>query len=46
MNRFAAFADNGGMPIEKYTPAVARTAKPKNPTKPKSRLAHNVGIDE
>jgi hypothetical protein len=45
MNRFAGFADNGGVPLEKFTPAVARTAKPKNPTKPKSRLARNVAID-
>jgi hypothetical protein len=29
-----------------FTPAVARTAKPKNPTKPKSRLARNVAIDD
>jgi hypothetical protein len=31
-NRFAAFADNGGMPtsVEKFTPAVSRTAKPIN----------------
>jgi hypothetical protein len=29
-NRFAAFGDNGGIPIEKYTPAVSRTAKPIN----------------
>jgi hypothetical protein len=29
-----------------YTPAVATTAKPKNPTKPKSRLARNVAIDD
>jgi hypothetical protein len=29
-NRFAAFADNGGMSFEKYTPAVSRTAKPIN----------------
>jgi hypothetical protein len=34
------------VPFEKYTPAVARTAKPKNPTKPKSRLAHNEPIDD
>jgi hypothetical protein len=46
MNRFAGFADNGGVPLEKFTPAVARTAKPKNPTKPKSRLARNVPIDD
>jgi hypothetical protein len=32
------------IPFEKFTPAVARTAKPKNPTKPKSRLAPNVAI--
>jgi hypothetical protein len=29
-----------------YTPAVARTDKPKNPTKPKSRLARDVAIDD
>jgi hypothetical protein len=34
------------VPFEKFTPAVARTAKPKNPTKPKSRLARNVAIDD
>jgi hypothetical protein len=34
------------VPFEKYVPAVSRIAKPKNPTKPKSRLARNVGIDE
>lgn len=45
-NRFSGFADNGGVPFEKYTPAVSRTAKPRNPTKPKSRLAHNVAIDD
>jgi hypothetical protein len=39
MNRFAGFADNGGVPFEKFTPAIARTAKPKNPTPAKSRLA-------
>jgi hypothetical protein len=46
MTRFAGFADNGGMPFEKYTPAVSRTAKPKNPTKPKVRNARNVAIDD
>jgi hypothetical protein len=46
MNRFAGFADNGGVPFEKYTPAVSRTAKPKNPTKPKSRLARHEPIDD
>jgi hypothetical protein len=45
-NRFAGFADNGGMPFEKYTPAVSRVAKPKNPTKPKVRNARNVAIDD
>jgi hypothetical protein len=45
-NRFAGFGDNGGVPFEKYTPAISRTAKPKNPTKPKSRLAHNEPIDD
>jgi hypothetical protein len=34
------------IPFEKFTPAVSRIAKPKNPTKPKSRLAHNVPIDD
>jgi hypothetical protein len=29
-----------------FTPAVARTAKPKNPTKAKARLAGNVAIDD
>jgi hypothetical protein len=33
-NRFAGYADNGGVPFEKYTPAVATTAKPIN-RKPK-----------
>jgi hypothetical protein len=46
MNRFAGFGDNGGVPFEKYVPAVARLAKPKNPTKPKSRLARNEPIDD
>src|SRR5580704_16037188 len=46
MTRFAGFADNGGVPFEKYTPAVSRTAKPKNPTKPKVRNARNVAIDD
>jgi hypothetical protein len=45
-NRFAGFADNGGVPFEKYTPAISRTAKPKKPTKPKSRLARNEPIDD
>jgi hypothetical protein len=45
-NRFAGFADNGGIPIEKYTPAVSCLARPKNPTKPKSRLARNEPIDD
>jgi hypothetical protein len=45
-NRFAGFADNGGVPVEKFTPAVAHTAKPKNPKKPISRLAGNVAIDD
>jgi hypothetical protein len=45
-NRFAGFADNGGVPFEKYTPAISRTAKPKSPTKPKSRLARNEPIDD
>jgi hypothetical protein len=34
------------VPFEKFTPAVARTAKPSKPTKPKSRLARNVAIDD
>jgi hypothetical protein len=38
-NRFAGFADNGGVP-------KARLAKPKTPTKPKVRLARNVAIDD
>jgi hypothetical protein len=46
MNRFLGFADNGGMPVEKFTPAVAHTAKPKTPTKPKVRLAGNAAIDD
>jgi hypothetical protein len=29
-----------------FTPAVSRIARPKNPTKPKSRLARNVPIDD
>jgi hypothetical protein len=37
------------VPFEKagggFTPAVARTAKPRNPTKAKARLARNVAID-
>jgi hypothetical protein len=39
MNRFAGFADNGGVP-------EVRTAKPRNPTKAKVRLARNVAIDD
>jgi hypothetical protein len=46
MNRFAGYADNGGVSLGKYTPAVSRTAKPRNPTKPKSRLAYNEPIDD
>jgi hypothetical protein len=46
MNRFAGFADNGGVSLEKYTPAVSRTEKPKNPTKPKVRNAKPVAIDD
>jgi hypothetical protein len=46
MNRFAGFADNGGVPFEKFTPAVSRTARPRNPTKPKVRNARNVAIDD
>jgi hypothetical protein len=34
------------IPFEKFTPAVSRIEKPKNPTKPKSRLARNVAVDE
>jgi hypothetical protein len=45
-NRFAGFADNGGVPVEKYMSAVSRTAKPKNPTKPKVRNARNESIDD
>ena len=45
-NKFAGFGDNGGVPEGGFTPGVARTAKPKNPTKPKSRLARNVAIDD
>jgi hypothetical protein len=45
-NRFSGYADNGGVPVEKYTPVVARTAKPRNPTKPKVRNARNVPIDD
>jgi hypothetical protein len=41
MNRFAAYADNGGVPFEKSTPA-----KPRKP-KPKSRFANDYdGVDE
>jgi hypothetical protein len=40
MNRFAAYADNGGMPFEKSTSAKSR--KPK----PKSRFADYEGVDE
>jgi hypothetical protein len=29
-----------------YTPAISRTAKPDKPTKPKSRLARNVAVDD
>jgi hypothetical protein len=29
-----------------FTPAVSRIEKPKNPTKPKSRLARNVAVDD
>jgi hypothetical protein len=46
MNRFAGFGDNGGVPFEKFTPAISRLAKPENPTKPKSRLARHAGIDD
>jgi hypothetical protein len=42
MNRFAGFADNGGVPFEK---AVSRTAKPRKP-KPKSRFVDYEGVDE
>jgi hypothetical protein len=38
-NRFAGFADNGGIP-------EVRIAKPRNPTKPKVRNARNVAIDD
>jgi hypothetical protein len=38
MNRFAGFADNGGVP-------QIRLAKPKTPTKARVRLAGNVAID-
>ena len=31
---------------DEFTPAVATTAKPKNPTKPKVRNARNVAIDD
>jgi hypothetical protein len=31
---------------DEFTPAVSRTAKPKNPTKPKVRNARNVSIDD
>jgi hypothetical protein len=31
---------------DEFTPAVSRTAKPKNPAKAKSRLAHNEPIDD
>jgi hypothetical protein len=34
------------VPFHKFTPAVAITAKPKNPTKPKVRNARNVAIDD
>jgi hypothetical protein len=34
------------VPFHKFTPAVAITAKPKNPTKAKARLARNVAIDD
>jgi hypothetical protein len=39
-NRFAAYADNGGVAFEKYTPA-----KPRKP-KPKSNFAGYEGVDE
>jgi hypothetical protein len=38
-NRFAGFADNGGVPKDGYAPAVARTEKPKNPTPAVARTA-------
>jgi hypothetical protein len=31
---------------KRFTPAISRTEKPKNPTKPKSRLARNIAIDD
>jgi hypothetical protein len=34
------------VPFEKFTPAVSRIAKPKNPTKPRVRLAHNEPVDD
>jgi hypothetical protein len=42
MNRFAAFADNGGMPFEKIT---SRTEKPEK-KKTNSRFAGYRGVDE
>jgi hypothetical protein len=39
-NRFAGFADNGGVPFGKYTPA-----KPRKP-KPNSRFVDYEGVDE
>jgi hypothetical protein len=45
-NRFAGFADNGGVPEGGFSPAVARTAKPKNPTRAKARTAKPVAIDD
>ena len=43
--RFAGYADNGGVPLEKFTPAVSRTEKPRKP-KPKSRFVDYEGVDE